>query len=86
MLLTASSINTPALTVAGTQVYPQVNADWNATSGLAQILNKPTKLTQFTNDLTGSSAAWNVPSTLAVTEASTFGRGATVSGNNQWGQ
>ena len=55
--LTASSISTPALTVAGTQVYPQVNADWNATNGSAQILNKPTKLTQFTNDLTGSSAA-----------------------------
>ena len=40
--LTASSVSTPVLTVAGTRVYPQVNADWNATSGLAQILNKPT--------------------------------------------
>lgn len=29
---------------------PNVNADWNATSGDAQILNKPTKLSQFTND------------------------------------
>ena len=28
----------------------QVNSDWNATSGKAQILNKPTKLSQFTND------------------------------------
>jgi len=27
-----------------------VNADWNATAGDAQILNKPTKLSQFTND------------------------------------
>ena len=44
----------------------QVNADWNATSGLAQILNKPTKLTQFTNDLTGSSAGWTVPGVVTV--------------------
>lgn len=28
----------------------QVNSDWNAASGVAQILNKPTKLSQFTND------------------------------------
>lgn len=28
----------------------QVNSDWNAVSGVAQILNKPTKLSQFTND------------------------------------
>lgn len=28
----------------------QVNSDWNATSGKAQILNKPTRLSQFTND------------------------------------
>lgn len=27
-----------------------VNADWNATSGDAQILNKPTALSEFTND------------------------------------
>lgn len=27
-----------------------VNADWNASSGDAQILNKPTKLSDFTND------------------------------------
>ena len=40
--LTASSVNTPALTVAGSSVYAQVNADFNATSGVAQILNKPT--------------------------------------------
>ena len=80
--LTAPSISTPALTVAGTRVYPQVNADWNATSGLAQILNKPTKLTQFTNDLTGSSAGWNVPGTLGVTRLSTLAGGATVSGSN----
>ena len=32
----------------------QVNSNWNATSGVAQILNKPTKLSDFTDDL-GSS-------------------------------
>jgi hypothetical protein len=29
---------------------PQVNADWNASSGVAQILHKPTSLNSFTND------------------------------------
>ena len=33
---------------AGAEV--NVNANWDATSGDAQILNKPTKLSQFTND------------------------------------
>jgi len=28
----------------------QVNSDWNATSGVAEILNKPTLLSDFTND------------------------------------
>ena len=28
----------------------QVNSDWNATSGVAEILNKPTKLSDFIND------------------------------------
>lgn len=28
----------------------QVNADWNASSGVAQILNKPTNVSSFTND------------------------------------
>ena len=28
----------------------QVNADWNASSGVAQILNKPTNVSVFTND------------------------------------
>lgn len=29
---------------------PQVNSDWNAVSGVAQILNKPTAVSAFTND------------------------------------
>ena len=44
------------------------------TSGLAQILNKPTKLSQFTNDLTGSTAGWAVPGALTAV-------GITNSGN-----
>ena len=47
----------PVFTTGGTAA---VNADWNATSGSSQILNKPTNLTQFTNDLTGSSGGWNL--------------------------
>ena len=66
-------ISTPALTVAGASVFAQVNADYNATSGVAQILNKPTKLTQFTNDLTGSSAGWSVPGTLSVSGTASTG-------------
>ncbi len=51
----------------------QVNTDWNSTSGLAQLLNKPTSLSQFTNNLTGSSAAWAVPGNLAVTGTASTG-------------
>jgi hypothetical protein len=36
--------NTPTIPDA------QVNSDWNAVSGVAEILNKPTLLSQFTND------------------------------------
>ena len=39
------SINIPTPT-------PQVNSDWNATSGVAQILNKPTLFSGSYNDLT----------------------------------
>ena len=31
-------------------ITPQVNSDWDATSGVAEILNKPTKTSDFTND------------------------------------
>ena len=48
----------------------QINTDWNATSGLAQLLNKPTKLSQFTNDLSACSANWTVPGTLTASTLS----------------
>ena len=81
--LTASSLSTPALTVAGTRLYPQVNADFSATSGLAQILNKPTKLTQFTNDLAGSSAGRSVPGSLTVAGISQVGGFTVTAGGGQ---
>ena len=80
--LKSASIDTPDLKVAGVSVFPQVNADWNATSGSAQILNKPTKLTQFTNDLTGSSGSWNVPGTLTASGIVTANTGVNVLGSN----
>jgi hypothetical protein len=42
-------------TLAGLPIIPpaQVNSDWNATSGLAQILNKPTLFSGAYGDLTG---------------------------------
>lgn len=30
---------------------PQVQSDWNATSGMGEILNKPTKISDFDNDM-----------------------------------
>lgn len=30
---------------------PQVQSDWNATSGMGEILNKPTKVSDFDNDM-----------------------------------
>lgn len=41
------SITAGVLDAAGT---PQVNSDWNASLGVAQILNKPTNVSAFTND------------------------------------
>ena len=38
--------------ITSTQVPAQVNADWNATSGASQILNKPTLFSGNYNDLT----------------------------------
>lgn len=45
---TTAEKNKLAGIAAGAEV--NVNADWNATSGDAQILNKPTALSAFTND------------------------------------
>ena len=46
----ATSGNYNDLTNKPTIPAAQVNADWNASSGVAQILNKPTNVSVFTND------------------------------------
>lgn len=58
----------------------QVNADWNATSGLAQILNKPTVVTSITgtaNQVIASASTGAVtlslPQSIATTSTVTFG-------------
>lgn len=47
----------------------QVNADWNAVSGVAQILNKPTIPTPVTVDQTYDATSTNAQSGMAVSEA-----------------
>jgi hypothetical protein len=42
MQVNASEIVFPDATTQSTAAVPQVNADWNAVSGVAEILNKPT--------------------------------------------
>ena len=45
------------LTVSGVAGAPQVNADWNATSGVAQILNKPTIPSAYTDEMAQDAVA-----------------------------
>ena len=47
--------------ITAAQVPAQVNADWNATSGAAQILNKPTLFSGNYNDLTNKPTIPTVP-------------------------
>ena len=56
MTATTGTFNT--LTANGAAILPQVNSDWNATSGAAQVLNKPTILPQVNSD-------WNATSGVA---------------------
>ena len=44
------SANQSGNITANIEADVQVNADWNATSGVAQILNKPTNVSAFNND------------------------------------
>ena len=48
------------------QVPAQVNADWNATSGAAQILNKPTLFSGNYNDLTNKPVIPTVPTNVSA--------------------
>ena len=52
----------------------QVNADWNATSGVAQILNKPTIPTPVTVDQTYNAQSTNAQSGTAVAQAVAAGK------------
>ena len=48
------------------QVPAQVNADWNATTGAAQILNKPTLFSGNYNDLTNKPTIPTVPTNVSA--------------------
>ena len=50
--MNVSGFNNDAGYITAAQVPAQVNADWNATTGAAQILNKPTLFSGSYNDLT----------------------------------
>lgn len=50
----------------------QVNSDWSAASGLAQILHKPTAVSAFTNDAGYLTSSALTPYLLSATAASTY--------------
>ena len=52
--------------VTSSQVPAQVNADWNATNGAAQILNKPTLFSGNYNDLTNKPTIPTVPTNVSA--------------------
>ena len=52
--------------ITAAQVPAQVNADWNATSGTAQILNKPTLFSGNYNDLTNLPQIPQIPADISA--------------------
>jgi uncharacterized protein (TIGR02145 family) len=52
--------------ITAAQVPAQVNADWNATSGVAQILHKPTLFSGDYNDLTNKPTIPTVPTNVSA--------------------
>ena len=61
-----SAFNNDMGYITSAQVPAQVNADWNATTGAAKILNKPTLFSGNYNDLTNKPAIPTVPSNVSV--------------------
>ena len=62
--VTAGQLNA-ANYITASQIPTQVNADWNATSGVAQILNKPTLFSGNYNDLTNKPTIPTVPTNVS---------------------
>ena len=60
-----SAFNNDMGYITSAQVPAQVNADWNATSGKAQILNKPTLFSGNYNDLTNKPNIPTVPTNVS---------------------
>lgn len=61
----------------------QVNSDWNAVSGVAQILNKPTNVSAFTNDagyITSSALSPYVTSSSLSSTLSSYATTVSLSG------
>lgn len=52
--------------ITAAQVPTQVNADWNATTGAAEILNKPTLFSGNYNDLTNKPTIPTVPTNVSA--------------------
>ena len=67
----------------------QVNSDWNATSGVAQILHKPTNVSAFTNDAgyltsTGIPSQTNNSGKYLTTNGSVLSWATVSSGSSTW--
>jgi hypothetical protein len=63
-------LNKPAIPAA------QINSDWNAVSGLAQILNKPTIPTQYTDALARAAITLSSNSPTGTTSTLTYNTGS----------
>ena len=61
-----SAFNNDMGYITTAQIPAQVNADWNATTGAAKILNKPTLFSGNYNDLTNKPTIPTVPSNVSV--------------------
>ena len=61
-----SVFNNDAGYITAADVPAQVNADWNATTGVAKILNKPTLFSGNYNDLTNKPTIPTVPTDVSV--------------------